>query len=223
MRPMPSAPTRTTVAECVVAVERFFHPLLQTLRGAGDAIAPLFDHAVASEQVVRAVRPLALDVLADGHAVGAGFVVTPGLPSDETYLLAWWQGDDHERLPQSPALVQSTDYSRQEWFRTPHRTGTSHVTGPYVDYVCTDELTLTVTVPVVRGGRMLGVVGADILAETVEQDLLPVFARAGATLVNHHDRAVLSAQPQVFAGEPVDRSGYGEAQACTGLPFVVLA
>ncbi|KQY59765.1 hypothetical protein ASD11_09515 [Aeromicrobium sp. Root495] len=205
------------------AVQEFFQPLLASLRASGDAIAPLFDSpAVTSEEVLRASRPFAFDVLQDPHTVGAGFVVSPGLLTDETYLLAWWQGDDKGRIPESAALVQSTDYSRQEWFRTALRTGRSHVTGPYIDYVCTDEFVLTLTVPVIRAGRTLGVMGVDVLAETIERALVDVFREAHATLVNHHDRAVLSGDPRIFAGEPVDRQDYRSAVPCTDLPFTIL-
>lgn len=222
MRTMPVTPTQTTADDCVRAVEGFFSPLVGTLETLGERLVPLFDAPLRSDVLLRAARPLALEVLADPHTMGAGFVVTPGLLADESYALAWWQGDGREQLTQSPALVQSADYRRQEWFRTPQRTGRSHVTGPYVDYVCTDELTLTVTVPVLRDGQMLGVMGADVLAATVEKELLATFAGAGATLANHHHRAVLSAQAQVFAGEPVDPAAYATVRTCAGLPLDVL-
>ncbi|HNJ79264.1 MAG TPA: AzlC family ABC transporter permease, partial [Marmoricola sp.] len=150
--------------------------------------------------------------------IALGFLLT-----DETFLLAWWQGDDKERIPESIALVQSTDYSRQEWFRTPQRTHASHVTGPYIDYVCTDEFMLTVTVPVERNDQMLGVMGADILAETVERILLDQFQQSGATLANHHGRVVLSADPRVFAGEPISPDQYDVQIPCADLPLTVLA
>lgn len=218
-----SPSTPGTSVPAAQAVQDFFGPLLASLRTSGDAIAPLFDAvSVSAEEVLRVSRPFAFDVLQDPHTVGAGFVVSPGLLADETYLLAWWQGDDKERIPESAALVQSTDYSRQEWFRTPVRTGRSHVTGPYIDYVCTDEFVLTLTVPVVRAERTLGVMGVDVLAETIERALVDVFRAEGATLVNHHDRAVLSGDPRVFAGDPVNRAAYATAAPCDGLPFTVL-
>jgi len=211
------------LTECARAVENLFNPLIETLWKSGAAIAPLFDHPASSADLLTTSQPYAFEILATPHTVGAGFVATPGLLTDETFLLAWWQGDDKERIPESIALVQSTDYSRQEWFRTPQRTHDSHVTGPYIDYVCTDEFMLTVTVPVERNGQMLGVMGADILAETVERMLLHDFRSAGATLVNHHGRAVLSADTQVFAGEPVSINDYARQLPCTGLPMSVLA
>ena len=81
---------------------------------------------------------------------------------------------------------------------------------------------LTVTVPVERDGRMLGVMGADILAETIERVLLNPFLAAGATLINHHNRAVLSAEVEIFAGEPIDPANYSRVLPCADLPFRVL-
>ncbi|TFD48627.1 hypothetical protein E3T46_14390 [Cryobacterium sp. Hh11] len=41
--------------------------------------------------------------------------------------------------------------------------GRRHVTGPYVDYLCTDEYTLTLTLPVYRGGtELIAVVGRPV-------------------------------------------------------------
>ncbi|WP_370249749.1 cache domain-containing protein [Nocardioides sp.] len=224
--PGPATPTDAPVAAatCVEAVETFFAPLLASLARSADAIAPLFDGPpIASDIVLREVEPRARDVLAAGPAVGAGFVVIPGLLSDLTHLLAWWQGDAGERMAESAALVQSAEYAHQEWFRTPLRTGEVHVTGPYVDYVCTDEFVLTTTLPVVRAGRPLGVMGVDVLAETLERVLAPTFIAAGATLVNHHSRAAVSGDPTVFAGDRIDRSAFALALPCAGLPLTVLA
>jgi hypothetical protein len=215
--------TTNQLSDCARAVEDLFNPLIATLWKSGEAIAPLFDTPTSSSELLTTSQPHAFEILAAPHTVGAGFVATPGLLTDEKFLLAWWQGDDKERIPESIALVQSTDYSRQEWFRTPQATHTSHVTGPYIDYVCTDEFMLTVTVPVERNGRMLGVMGADILAETVERTLLDQFQSAGATLANHHDRVVLSADTQLFAGEPLEPGRYASRIACEGLPMTVFA
>ncbi|HNI69696.1 MAG TPA: cache domain-containing protein [Marmoricola sp.] len=215
--------TTKQVTKCAQAVEELFHPLIQTLWESGAEIAPLFDQPSSSADLLAISRPFALEILSSPHTVGAGFVATPGLLTDETFLLAWWQGDDKERIPESIALVQSTDYSRQEWFRTPQRTHASHVTGPYIDYVCTDEFMLTVTVPVERNDQMLGVMGADILAETVERILLDQFQQSGATLANHHGRVVLSADPRVFAGEPISPDQYDVQIPCADLPLTVLA
>ena len=60
------------------------------------------------------------------------------------------------------------------------RTGSRHLTGPYVDYVCTDDYTITVTTPVRVDGDMVGVVGTDAYAARIEQELRRFIRRAGA-------------------------------------------
>jgi len=214
--------TTNELATCAHLVEELFNPLISQLWRSGRAIAPLFNQPASSADLLAESQPHAFEILAAPHTVGAGFVVTPGILTDEHFLLAWWQGDDKERIPESIALVQSTDYSRQEWFRTPQRTHASHVTGPYIDYVCTDEFMLTITVPVEQDGQMLGVMGADILAETIERVLLEPFQEAGATLVNHHNRAVLSAEVEIFAGEPINPENFSQEVPCADLPLKVI-
>ena len=215
----------TTPAEAArAAVEQFFHDLAARLTKSGERIAAeIGPSGSTSEQVLRAAQPLALELLEDPRILGAGFVTVPGLLLDEPHLLAWWQGQVKELLSGSAALERSGDYSRQEWFRTPQRTGRPHVTGPYIDYVCTDEFVTTTTVPVTRDGELIGVMGADVLAETLEAELLAAFRTAHATLVNHHGRAVLSGNPRTFAGDPVDQSAFAVVLPCEGLPLTVLA
>lgn len=110
------------------------------------------------------------------------------------------------------------DYTRHEWFRTPLRTGRRHITGPYVDFVSTDEYVVTSTAPVLVGTVMVGVVGADTLVETL---LLPRLRQAGqrATLVNHMGRAVVSADAHTATGTLVDLTGAREIQRCRDLPL----
>ncbi len=132
---------------------------------------------------------------------GAGFVAAPGALSDAEWHLAWWLGTTGtprtaRRLAtiDNPAHEQFRDYTALEWWRVPATTGARHLTGPYVDYVCTDDYTVTITTPVVLHGAMVGVVGADALVDRLERVLLPVL-RAGetpATLVNASGRVVTS-------------------------------
>lgn len=217
------APETEPAATSRSLVESFFHDLGERLSVRGEQMATaLAQGARSRQQVLSHAKPLALTLLEDPRVLGGGFVAAPGLLVDEEHLLAWWQGEDRELMSGSAALGRSADYSRQEWFRTPRRTGRLHVTGPYIDYVCTDEFVLTTTVPVMSGGQLLGVMGADVLAETLERELLATFRASRATLVNHHDRAVLSGDPHVFAGDPVSRSAYTTALPCEGLPLTVL-
>lgn len=179
---------------------------------------------VDSATVVSAVEPHALGILDHGVAFGSGFVAARDALADRALYLAWWQGEERELLGESdaPASGAPFDYTRREWFRVPEETGRDHVTGPYVDYVCTDEYVVTCTAPVVVAGRMVGVVGADVLVETLERLLLATVSAAGATLVGDHGRTMVSADHRVAPGTLVDLSDVRERAACGDLPLTVV-
>ena len=63
------------------------------------------------------------------------------------------------------------DYTHLPWYAVPRETGSAHITGPYIDYLCTDQQTLTLTRPVRRGGEFAGVVGFDLLVRTFEEQM----------------------------------------------------
>ena len=73
--------------------------------------------------------------------------------------------------------------------------------------------------PVYAGGRMVGVAGADTLVETLETMLLPGLREAGATLVNGHGKAIISADPQLATGDPLATAR--DMIPCRGLPLSV--
>jgi hypothetical protein len=128
-------------------------------------------------------------------AVGAGHVPAPDALADRTRWLEWWAvtSGPPRRLDPAPS-DEHLDYTRQPWFTVPARTGSRHVTGPYVDYFCTDDYTLTLTVPVRRDGRFVGVVGSDVSVANVERLVLPRLRALGpgAALVNDRGRVVVS-------------------------------
>ena len=159
--------------------------------------------------------------------IGAGFVAAPGFVADAHWHLAWWLGDANtfglgatrphiRRLDtvEDPTSDRFRNYTTLEWWRVPQRTGRRHITGPYVDYLCTDEYTLTLTVPVFSGARMIGVVGADLYVSDVERALLPPLRSVGpnTTLVNGSGRVLVSTNPHVATGSVV-RSAPSEGDA----------
>lgn len=214
-----------SLAACVEAVTAHFALLFGDLETMRAEMARLVGPGTrASVEVAAAVEPLAREVRRTHPVVGAGFVAAPGTLPDCDLFLAWYQGDADLPLGQSgsPASGEPIDYTRLEWFRTPRATGERHVTGPYVDYVCTDEYVMTATAPVVVDGVVVGVVGADTLVETLERLLLPTLRAAGATVVNLHGRTVVSADPHLPTGRIVDTLAYDHAVTCDGLPLTVL-
>ena len=181
---------------------------------------------------------------------GAGFVAQAGVLHDVPYWLEWWTADPEvgaqscKRLAADtdPASVGFRDYTELPWFVTPRETGRTHVTGPYVDYVCTDQHTLTVTTPVTVDGVFVGVAGVDVLAATVERLLRDRLDTASGVLVvvNRVGRVVASSDPghvvgdlvrglpddPWFTGRRAARGGDGERWgfvACASVPLGVLS
>lgn len=219
--PVRTDPLTTAAGE----VDRLFADLLADIDAIQAVAEELFRRSpVDSATLQEAVEPLARSLLDRGIALGAGYVAGRDALADRALYLAWWQGDEQQLLGESeaPATGAPFDYTRREWFRVPAQTGRRHVTGPYVDYVCTDEYVVTVTVPVHSGGRTVGVVGADVLVETLEDRLLTTMAAAGATLVGDHGRSMVSADHRLAPGTLVDPDAVRERVECAGLPLAVL-
>ncbi len=163
---------------------------------------------------------LVLPALEDGLITGAGFVAAPGLLSDAEWHLAWWLADAAASGPRrlatvdDPASDMFRDYTALEWWRVPARTHARHLTGPYVDYVCTDDYTVTITSPVIDGGEMLGVVGVDCLVDRLERELRPpIVAHGGAAIVNASSRVVTATDAHLETGAILRLGGLAEALA----------
>jgi hypothetical protein len=160
-----------------------------------------------------------------GLITGAGFVAAPGFLVDAPWHLAWWLGSANTFLSgtgmrrlvavSDPESEQFRDYTTLEWWRVPARTGTRHLTGPYVDYLCTDDYTVTITTPVHVAGELVGVVGVDLYVARLEEVLLSVLAESArkCTLVNASGRIVVSADAHLATGALLRLDGLAEALA----------
>ncbi|MCH1866902.1 cache domain-containing protein [Nocardioides sp. CFH 31398] len=225
------ATRRTTdpLDTCVTAAEEFLLGVGAAVGGMAAEVARRMgeDGPTGTTRVVTPagtsalVRPLAESVLGDPRVLGAGFVGDPdalgGVP-----LLAWWQGEHRTPVTQPVTLGRDADYRSKEWFRATMTEGGLHVTGPYLDYVCSDEFVLTLTTPVVgTEGTVWGLAGADVLAETVERVLAPAFVAAGALLLNRHDQVVVAGAGRAFAGDRLTDDRFDLRRECRGLPLVV--
>jgi hypothetical protein len=214
------------LGRCALHVTAYFGALFGSLEEIGTRVEESYaDRAASAAALTEDVEPLAAATLATHPVVGAGFVATPGWLTDRDLYLAWWQGEEQQPLAERgvPIGHHVFDYSRHEWFTTPLATHARHVTGPYVDYVCTDEYVLTATLPVTVGGRMAGVAGADTRLETFERLMREPLRDGGdVVLVNSHDRCVVAADPLLRSGQKVDPAAYGRVQALDRLPFRVL-
>lgn len=216
--------TTSTLDSVASEVTELFEDLFVDIDSMRARLVSLFEAGpVDSAAVSDAAHPIAHGLLARGVVLGSGFVAARGALTDHPLYLAWWQGESQQFLGQADAPAgDPLDYTRREWFRVPEQTGVRHVTGPYVDYVCTDEYVCTSTMPVLVDGRMLGVVGADTLAETLENLLLDTLRDADATLVSESGRVVVSADPHLGAGTLVELGDYAEQIPCGTLPLTVV-
>lgn len=166
------------------------------------------------------VHDLVLPAFDGGLVTGAGFVAAPGLLEDAHWHLAWWLADRDVTSPRRLATVddpdsdQFRDYTALEWWRVPARTHARHLTGPYVDYVCTDDYTITITSPIEADGELLGVVGVDCLVDRLESELRPFLrASGGAAVVNSSSRVVTATDARLETGSILRAPGLAEALA----------
>ena len=148
------------VLACHAAAERRAEPLC------GDDISGL--------------RDIVCSLLADPDhlLVGLGLVVAPDVLCDEPLRLEWWQRitstSDVQPLvvDLDPDSLHFYDYAATEWFAVPRDSGARHVVGPYVDVFGTGRYLLTLTAPVIAGGRFIGIVGADVSVQRFETRVL---------------------------------------------------
>lgn len=174
----------------------------------GTALAAL-SAKVTGTAVDKLIRPVVEDLVRtpDSYVAGAGFLANAGLLGPERSYIAWWQGEELEHVDAlanfSPNSISR--YVKSEWFSVPVDTGQPHVTGPYVDFLCTDEYVLTFTHPVFchAHGPVSGIVGMDVTVQRLERGALPALRRIGerATLVNAGGRAIVSAASDIAAGD----------------------
>lgn len=215
--------------QVAIRVASTIDPVFATVDAWRDALRARL--AAASRPPAReldpAVERLVHDELArpGGLITGAGFVAAPGYLSDAPWHLAWWLGTGNtfgsgagvRRLVavSDPESDQFRDYTTLEWWRVPARTRTRHLTGPYVDYLCTDDYTVTITTPVHVADTLVGVVGVDLYVARLEQVLLPVLVDAPrpSTLVNASGRVVLSTEPHRATGALLRLDGLHDALA----------
>ncbi|KRC59376.1 hypothetical protein ASE14_16725 [Agromyces sp. Root81] len=220
-------------------------PVEQVIDRAVDVRPAALDAVVAELVLPRLTEPEPL-------LVGAGFIADGEIVRGRDVHFAWWLGP----LDANPVLGSTTeptrldlstrgyteylrDFRALEWYRIPATTRHAHVTGPYVDHLCTCDYILTMTMPVhasgtaesgdgtpdadaSSGARMVGVVGADVSVRRLERELLAAFLDVDAplALVNDEGRVVLSTEPTLQVGQLADRDGPGEP--CPGTPLRVL-
>jgi hypothetical protein len=159
---------------------------------------------------IASLRPRIRETL-DGFkdlAIGTGIVAAPGLLRDAPYWLEWWwrPGDgtpEPLRVNLDPDGPDFFDYFNDEWFDVPIRSGGQHVTGPYVDYACTNEYTFTLSVPVYSDARPLGVAALDVPCDHLERRIMPALCAEPSprALVNPDGRVIAANTAEAAPGD----------------------
>jgi hypothetical protein len=230
---VPRPPAVDELAGRVVALCEATFAAVEGLRGVAEQL--LLPFAQGASVAAADVAPIdgAVHQILDvprSPLVGAGLVVAPGVLADARHWMQWWfrdgpgedgsgkdgtgedgPGEARRLRPELDVEEESFyDYTVLPWFAVPRETGRRHVTGPYVDWLCTQEYTLTFTTPLFgihpeRGRCHLGVVGADIVASWLERRLLPLVHRVDdpAALVNAEGRVVVANRPELVTGAVV--------------------
>lgn len=210
-------------------------PIEQLIASSPEVRPADVDTAVADLVIPRLVED-------DPLLVGAGFIADGEIVRGRDVHFAWWLGP----LEANPVLGSTTeptrldlttrgyteylrDFRALEWYRIPATTRHAHVTGPYVDHLCTCDYILTLTMPVHAGGagagdtaRMVGVVGADVAVRGLEHELLAALLDVPEplALVNEDGRVVVSTEPTLQVGQLA--LAWQRAEPCPGTPFRVL-
>jgi DNA-binding FadR family transcriptional regulator len=191
-----------------------------SLRDLGDGYQQLVLQSEAPGGTLRrrelsSLRPAIEKVLVEHRDIvaGAGIVVEPGLLDDVTLWLEWlWRRKDGAsevlRVNVDPRAPDFYDYTEADWFALARRAGRRQVTGPYVDHACTGAYALTLSIPMVDRDRFLGVVAADVLLASVEEELMAHLGRrTERVLATAEGRVIVSASPDLLPGERVTLPG----------------
>lgn len=175
---------------------------------------------------VTALKPLAAEFLrTHRNATGAGLIIEPGMLSDATRSLEWWQADTARNLSpleleMNPDSGRYYDYTSFPWFRVPRDSGRRTAFGPYVDYHGADRYILTFTTPIQLSGRFVGVAGSDIAVADFEAEVWPSLRRLNGTaaLVNQERRVIASTSPEYGTGTRIKRLPPDSAKVALRLP-----
>ncbi len=188
------------------------------LDGAFESVIRLRD-SVASQSVAavdpltrRDLARLGTDVVPEmavsgGLIRGMGVALAPQLLMDASLWIEWWVLDedgtsDRVRFEFDPDSLDFYDYTRADWFTGPRTPGHRTVVGPYVDYNGLNDYVVTMTTPILAGGRFLGVAGADLRVDAIERRLYALHdaSVADVLLSDSTHRVIASTSTRHLAG-----------------------
>lgn len=137
------------------------------------------------------------------------------------WLLEWWfkgnASQPNEALELNQTTQQRLDFSTFYWFKQSLSLQRPYLYGPYVDYICTANYTLTAASPVVVAGENIGVAAMDVLVGTLETELLTILCQSdkGWIITNSERRIIVSNLATYRVGMLLPLS-YGTQQQTVG-------
>jgi hypothetical protein len=138
---------------------------------------------------------------------GVTVTVAPRLLADAELWMQWWaQGPKQLRPQLDRTLPDFFDYTADEWFTVPVARGRTWLSDPYFDEGGADADIVTVSVPALLDGVVVGVATADLDLEGVAALCVPALRRLGApaALVGEAGAVVATNDPARFPlGRPV--------------------
>jgi DNA-binding FadR family transcriptional regulator len=218
--PARQAAGQSTLGAVGESLERLFEVLDNLGRKLAYLVAAASGAPAASGSLQRddlgKLHPAIFDLLASHRdlAAGAGVITAPDVLADAPLWLEWWWttpvgSPEQLRVNLDPAAPDFFDYTTAAWYKAAERLETAQATGPYVDYFCTGEYTITLSVPVRLDGRFLGVAAADVLVSSLEGQVLPALLDTGrpVALTSPEGRVIAATTADLMPGARGPASG----------------
>lgn len=169
---------------------------------------PIFDTLAESK-----IHPL---LAADRTVIGAGLIPSPDFLPDAPWHSSWWvshwaqqQGAKPSiqrlRISDNPQSSAFYDFTTQEWWSRPRASLAPHITGPYADYICSHNFSLTISHPLRINRHFAGIAGIDLSAAEVEgpmENLLFTMERQAA-IISNGQKVIASTNNALLCGDVV--------------------
>ncbi|GAA3533632.1 cache domain-containing protein [Nonomuraea rosea] len=233
--PQPATPGTAVTAPGTAPVMGAVARLRETVEGVFAVLDDVRDRTAAlagtslTKADLTALRPALFGHLG-GLVAGVGFIAAPGLLIDAPWYLEWWQDDPAGAPVQllrdlDPASSAFYDYTHWDWYAGPRQGAERTICGPYVDYLCTDEYSLTLSVPVTAGGAFIGVAAADVFVRRFEQASGPVLRGipVPAFVISAAGRVVASNTAKWIGGSVFRGEAGFTVHPCGDLPLSLVA
>jgi hypothetical protein len=205
------AEVASVLADLAVETDRLF-AILEDLGGRAGTLLTRDDRLPPTLSVLSALDGYLVSTLdAESAAAGAGIVLAPGALVDQHRWIHWfWKPPQRPaerlRVNLDPVSYDCYDYTSTEWYRRGREAGAACVTGPYVDYVCSNEYVVTLTTPIGEGAGFVGLAGIDVRVAHLEELLLPRLLAVDGTaaVVTADGRVVSSTSAGLAPGSTLD-------------------